>query len=256
MASKIEMKEEQKKLYNELKRLSKRANQRIVILEREYGANQLAIKNLKSKLSIEPLQAWTSKGRVKVNKSMTIEELEGTIKATKQFLSSNLSTRRGLKKVRQKSIETLRRQFSTEAKELSIPESIALMQFFEDREVNKITNFIEGSNVLDIIEDVREQKGSFDDFVEKIEGNKTYNTNKNININLLRKIYIKYIFKGNTENEIEILYSSIFELINNMNTENDKEEIRNLIENLRNEGKIKESEYNYLINELNQKELY
>ena len=44
---------EEQKLYNELKKLSKRANQRIVRLEREFGVNSWATRYLKEKLESE-----------------------------------------------------------------------------------------------------------------------------------------------------------------------------------------------------------
>lgn len=56
---KINLNEKQQLLYNELKKLSKRANQRIVRLERNFGKDTWATKKLKEKLSIEKLGAWT-----------------------------------------------------------------------------------------------------------------------------------------------------------------------------------------------------
>ena len=52
MARKVEMTAEQARLYAELKKLSKRANQRIVRLEREFGTENLAIRNLRDKLGL------------------------------------------------------------------------------------------------------------------------------------------------------------------------------------------------------------
>lgn len=138
----IEQTPEQQKLFNELKKLSKRANQRIVRLEREFGKDTWATRIFKDKLEVEPLQAWTSSGRVKVNKRMTIEQLEATIKATKEFLNKPTSTRRGIKKARKKGIETLRRRYGAEAEDMTDEEAEALYNLFEDNEVNGITNFI------------------------------------------------------------------------------------------------------------------
>lgn len=56
---KINLNEKQQLLYNELKKLSKRANQRIVRLERSFDKDTWATKKLKEKLSIEKLGAWT-----------------------------------------------------------------------------------------------------------------------------------------------------------------------------------------------------
>ena len=133
---------EEQELFNELKKLSKRANQRIVRLEREFGKDTWATKYLKEKLATEPLQAWSISGRVKANKSMTVTQMKATIKATKEFLNSSISTKRGIKKAKQKAIKTLKIRFSTDISDISYAEAEALTNFFDDREVHGITNFI------------------------------------------------------------------------------------------------------------------
>lgn len=139
---KKELTQEEQELFNDLKKLSKRANQRIVRLEREFGKDTWATRYLKEKLATEPLQAWTISGRVKVNKSMTVIQMKATIKATKEFLNSSISTKRGIKKAKQKAIKTLKTRFSTDVSDISYEEAEALTNFFEDKEVNDVTNFI------------------------------------------------------------------------------------------------------------------
>lgn len=140
--SKKELTREEQELFNELKKLSKRANQRIVRLEREFGKDTWATKYLKEKLATEPLQAWSISGRVKANKSMTVTQMKATIKATKEFLNSSISTKRGVKKAKQKAIKTLKTRFSTDVSDITYAEAEALTNFFEDKDVNKSTNFI------------------------------------------------------------------------------------------------------------------
>ena len=122
---------EEQELFNELKKLSKRANQRIVRLERAFGKDTWATKYLKEKLESEPVQAWTKKGRVRVNKSMTLIQMRATIKATKEFLNSSISTQRGVKKAKIKAIKTLKTRFSTDVSDISYEEAEALTKFFE-----------------------------------------------------------------------------------------------------------------------------
>ena len=57
--NKEEISQEQKELYEELKKLAKRANQRIVCLEREFGKDKWAVKNLRDRLDTQKLNAWT-----------------------------------------------------------------------------------------------------------------------------------------------------------------------------------------------------
>lgn len=88
------------------------------------------------------MQAWSVAGRVKANKSMTVTQMKATIKATKEFLNSSISTKRGIKKAKQKAIKTLKTRFSTDVSDISYEEAEALTNFFDDKEVNGLTNFI------------------------------------------------------------------------------------------------------------------
>lgn len=82
-----------------------------------------------------------------------------------------------------------------------------------------------------------------------IQWNKGYNIES-----LLRKIYMKYVYRGsqNTD-ELELLYSNVIELVNNANSESDLQEVESIIANLMSEGKIDAKEYNYLMNAINDK---
>lgn len=252
MARKIEMTAEQARLYTELKKLSKRANQRIVRLEREFGTENLAIRNLRDKLAIEPLQAWTVSGRVKVNKSMSEIQMEGAIKATKHFLNSKLSTRTGIKKAKKKAIETLRVRFSTDVKELTTEEAEVLYNIFTDKDVNQITNFVQGSDAQAVTDNAREQNQSFNDFVAVMNSVKKYNGHRGNYDDILRKLYMKYVYKGNG-NEIEVLYSNVFELINNAESISDLEEVESIISDLKADNKISDSEFNYIVGAIDTK---
>lgn len=98
MAKNIEMTPEQASLFLELKKLSKQANQRLLRLERETGVKSgFAAKQLEDYLSSQAVKSWTKKGRVAVNKQMSVQQLEVTIKATKQFLYSPESRVAGVK---------------------------------------------------------------------------------------------------------------------------------------------------------------
>lgn len=252
MARKVEMTAEQARLYTELKKLSKRANQRILRLEREFGTENLAIRNLRDKLAIEPLQAWTFKGRVKVNKSMTEIQMKATIKATNQFLNSKLSTKSGIKKAKKKAIETLRVRFSTDVKELTTEEAEVLYNIFTDKDINQITNFVQGSDAQAVTDNAREQNQSFEDFVAVMNSVKKYNGHRGNYDDILRKIYMKYVYKGNG-NEIEVLYSNVFELINNAESISDLEEVESIISDLKADNKISDSEFNYIVGAIDTK---
>lgn len=105
--------EEKEQLYNELKKLAKRANQRILRLERLTSAKDtFAVKDLASRLSIEPLQAWTKGSRVSVSKQFSESQLVEIIKATKDFLNESLSKTGAVKKEKQKVEKSLGHKIS------------------------------------------------------------------------------------------------------------------------------------------------
>ena len=184
---------------------------------------------------------------------MTVTQMKATIKATKEFLNSSISTKRGIKKAKQKAIKTLKTRFSTDVSDISYEEAEALTNFFGDKEVNGITNFIPGSSASAVIVEAREKQSDYSTFASQMESIKQWNKGTSME-NILRKIYAKYIFNGNSDtDEIEMLYGNITELINNATTENDLQEVESIIANLMSEGKIDGKEYNYLINAINDK---
>ena len=63
---------------------------------------------------------------------------------------------------------------------------------------------------------------------------------------------MKYVYTGN-EQEIEIFNQYILELIASATSEYDLQEVESIVSNLLSEGKIKEQEYNYLMNAINDK---
>ena len=98
MSKKIEMTPYEASLFVEMKKLSKRANQRIVRLERETGLKEsFATKQLADYLSSDKLNAWTEKGRVTAKTSLSAKQMKDVIKATKKFLNQETSRVAGVK---------------------------------------------------------------------------------------------------------------------------------------------------------------
>ena len=101
MAKKIEMTKEEQKLYNELVKLAKKANQRLLRLERLTGATgTFASKQLYDYLSTNEIQAITKTDRIRISKQYNLIQLLGIKKATEQFLTSGASTTREVKKIK------------------------------------------------------------------------------------------------------------------------------------------------------------
>ena len=91
--AKKEMTPAEQKLFNDLKKLAKRANQRLVRLERLTGEKgTFASKQLYDYLDSNELKALSKAGRIRVSKQFNFTQLKAIIKATEQFLESPTST--------------------------------------------------------------------------------------------------------------------------------------------------------------------
>lgn len=104
MSKKIEMTPEEQKLYNELKKLAKRANQRLLRVERLTGKKGLfAAKQLYDYLSV--VDGISKTGRIRVSKKFSEMQMLGIIKATKNYLSDTLNTTQKELKMKKAEIE-------------------------------------------------------------------------------------------------------------------------------------------------------
>lgn len=100
---KKEMTTEEKELYNDLKKLVKRANQRLVRIERLTGEkDSFSSKQLFDYLSSEKLKAVTKSNRIKID-NFNLEQMEAIKSAVEDFLDKDsLSTVRNIKKYKSK----------------------------------------------------------------------------------------------------------------------------------------------------------
>lgn len=81
-----------------------------------------------------------------------------------------------------------------------------------------------------------------------------YNKGKGNIESIMRKIYIKYIYRGNNnQDEVEILYNNYTSVIDLASSESELEELAGILDDLREQGKIDEKEFSYLINKINDK---
>lgn len=98
-----EMSPEERELYNDLRLLVKRANQRILTIERVTGQKEsFAVKQLIDYLSSRPINAITSKGRISYKADTTLMQKQAIKKAVEEFLNKSESTTRGIKQYTEK----------------------------------------------------------------------------------------------------------------------------------------------------------
>lgn len=102
MAKKVyEMSEDEKKLYNELKKDVVKANQRIRQLMKLGIEEPFAYKQLHDYLSANTIKAITQSGYISLKKEQNLQQLLGIKRATEDFLSDEGSTYRGIKQLKE-----------------------------------------------------------------------------------------------------------------------------------------------------------
>lgn len=125
----------------------------------------------------------------------------------------------------------------------------SLATFFEDDETNDITNYIDGSPVIALIgEYIEKETKSYSDFYSDMQSYQQYHVKgddvRPVPAELIRKIYVKYIYKmhGTDDTTIDSLYD--LDLENRSETELD--EMLQKVDSDYKSGAIDSSEYYYL----------
>ena len=160
--AKKEMTSAEQKLYNDLKKLAKRANQRLVRLERLTGEKgTFASKQLYDYLDSSELQALSKAGRIRVSKQFSFTQLKAIIKATEQFLESPVSVTSGVKKKV--------KEYSEKAeKPISFKQADVLYK--SGKNYTWIYEYMTKSEFWTFVKLAREQGWDKETFIEQIEG--------------------------------------------------------------------------------------
>lgn len=141
---KIVLSERHENLYNELRLQVKRANQRIVRLEREFGYNTWAVKRLYNYLDTDVMNAITKVGRVTVNKSMSMTKMRAIQKRVENFLNSETSTNAGVRNVIRKQKEGIKR--SLEADPVFGQKETDVVENLTDDEIETLYDMLDEDN--------------------------------------------------------------------------------------------------------------
>ena len=160
MSRKIEQTPSQASLFSELKKLSKRANQRIVRLER-YSEDKepFAVKQLADYLSSSKLNSWTKTGRVATKRGMSELQMKSIIKAMQRFLKEEESTVSGAKQYTQK--------ISKEAGKI-IPPKLASSYYKAEKNYKWIYKYMTPSEFWDFARECVQNHYSYKTFEKKI----------------------------------------------------------------------------------------
>ncbi len=179
------MTEEQ--FYNQLKKEVKRANQRLVRLERKFGENKWASKKLRDYLDTEKLNAWTKSSRVRINKSMSFEQLKAIEKQVDKFLKARTSTVRGVNL----QIKMIKGGFEKNL-DISKEEAESIYQAFEDDLLKWIFQYIEPSEFWAIMQEAKEYHYTKTKFINTIKQYIDFGNDLDIKEKLIA-IYERYV---------------------------------------------------------------
>lgn len=157
------------RLEKETRKLVSKANARLDSLQRRYKSGTWASKKLANRLSSNKMNMWSKQGKIKLGKNPTKAQMIGLNKAINQFLSSATSTKKGIKSVRQKTIESLRGTLSSEDNEMSFEDVEKFYEMFGEDNFSNIADKIGASALQAVIEDAIEENDSSNDFMKRLE---------------------------------------------------------------------------------------
>lgn len=155
-------------LFNELVRKTGQANKRLRAIKNEFGSISWAGSKLKSKTEIPLIDVWRS-NRIKVNRNMSVKQMQATIKAINDFLNYQTSTVKGIKQTKMKTINTFKETLSlNEDVILSNKEAESLYSLFGDKDYNLVTNYIDSSELNALLLEAKEMGDTKEQFIRRI----------------------------------------------------------------------------------------
>lgn len=159
MPKKIEQTPEQIKLYNELKLLVKKANQRLLRVERLTGLKgSFASKQLYDYLNSSNIQAISELGRIKLSKKDILTKLIAIKTAVNKFLETDESRVAGVKKLVKTYSENAGKHISYEQASI----------LYIARKYTWIYEYLTKSEFWDFVKVARENNWNKDTFIEQI----------------------------------------------------------------------------------------
>ena len=118
-----------------------------------------------NRLDVATLKAWTKGGKVKISPSMSKTKLAAIHKATSQFLASKTSTKRGIKSIRDKTIESLKESLSLEGKKISNEDAETMYDMLGNNDFDDIASQIDASLLWAFIDYAKEKNLAENEFV-------------------------------------------------------------------------------------------
>lgn len=134
MAKKIELGPLKEKAFKEMQQASRLANQRLDRINRIYGQETWASKQLIAKLKSAKIDGLTTSGKIKISKNMKIGQMRQLTSIVEDFLHDKTSTLTGIKLQKKKIIEGMQQALSQEKIPLTDADAELLFQMLSDKE--------------------------------------------------------------------------------------------------------------------------
>lgn len=135
----------------------------------KYNVDSWAAKKLNEKLSmIKGVDIKLMKA-AKLPKQMNIGDLKAANKAFKNFIKSKTSTIKGIKETENRIKKSISDIFDTEEEKVNAEDVETFYSFFEDPDFRYVSQFIDPSELMVILEKVASSGGTADDFLREIE---------------------------------------------------------------------------------------
>ena len=185
-----------KELYREVEKQVREANERLKSLDRFHSTDTWASGKLKKRIKTNKTKGLMYKGkRIKLKPQMTKTNLIQVQKATKQFLESATSTNKGIKKVKESTIKSLKDTLNLgreKAKRLSDKDAEFLYSMLEDKQPRDLIDELGASTVWWEVDLARAQKTSEYVFIERLN-NYLEQTMDDDLLNQAKHIYNTYV---------------------------------------------------------------
>lgn len=171
MAKKIELGPLKEKTYKKMQEVSRKANQRLDRINRIYGQETWASKQLIAKLKKEKIDGLTTSGKIKISKNMKIGQMRQMTTIIEDFLHDDTSKIRGIKKQKKKIIEGMQQALSQEKVPLTDADAELLFQMLSDKETfRQFSDRYGASEVWSIMQEAKNKHIDNEEDFERLLG--------------------------------------------------------------------------------------
>ena len=184
---------ERVKIMSETRRLIDEANRRLKGLKQAGYKGTWAGKKLASRLDTKVLKAYGKDGKIKVNKQLSNTQLLAVQKATRQFLESKTSTIKGIKSVKESTIESLKASLSKDI-ELADVDAEDAYEMLSNKDFDYFNSAerVGASTMWALIEDAKEFDQNEETFVNNLMNIWDFSNDLDA-IDKARRLYDRYV---------------------------------------------------------------